>query len=156
VTASAPMFGPYALAAFGDAIFEGEVSDSATENLALAIVAYQHAYGDIYSSPADAFCEPIRFLDRDFVTEHHGAEHPAVAGKVSQCTVQQHATRAKLCDLHPGNHAGESRQHICRRFWHELSDYKHLSRSVHAGCTRRARRWLSHDYRWLAAGKSHE
>jgi poly(3-hydroxybutyrate) depolymerase len=58
VTASAPMSGPYALAAFGDAIFEGEVSDSATENLALAIVAYQHAYGDIYSSPADVIASP--------------------------------------------------------------------------------------------------
>jgi poly(3-hydroxybutyrate) depolymerase len=55
VTASAPMSGPYALAAFGDAIFEGQVSDSATVNLALVIVAYQKAYGDIYSSPADVF-----------------------------------------------------------------------------------------------------
>jgi len=55
VTASAPMSGPYALAAFGDAIFEGQVSDSATANLALVIVAYQKAYGDIYSSPADVF-----------------------------------------------------------------------------------------------------
>ena len=55
VTASAPMSGPYALSAFGDAIFEGQVSDSAAENLALLIPAYQQAYGDLYSSPGDAF-----------------------------------------------------------------------------------------------------
>ena len=58
VTASAPMSGPYALAAFGDAIFEGQVSDSATVNIALALVAYQKAYGDIYSAPADVFASP--------------------------------------------------------------------------------------------------
>jgi dienelactone hydrolase len=55
VTAAAPMSGPYALAAFGDAIFEGEVSDSAPENLDLVVTAYQNAYGDLYSEPADLF-----------------------------------------------------------------------------------------------------
>jgi Prolyl oligopeptidase family len=55
VTASAPMSGPYALAAFGDAIFEGQVSDSATVNVALLVVAYQRAYGDIYATAADLF-----------------------------------------------------------------------------------------------------
>jgi hypothetical protein len=55
VTAAAPMSGPYALAAFGDAIFEGEVSDSASENLDLVVSAYQNAYGDLYSDPADLF-----------------------------------------------------------------------------------------------------
>lgn len=55
VTASAPMSGPYALAAFSDAIFEGETNDSAAKSLALAVVGYQKAYGDIYASPADAF-----------------------------------------------------------------------------------------------------
>jgi len=55
VTAAAPMSGPYALSAFGDAIFEGQVSDSAVANLALLLNSYQHAYGNIYSSPGDAF-----------------------------------------------------------------------------------------------------
>jgi poly(3-hydroxybutyrate) depolymerase len=55
VTASGPMSGPYALSAFGDAIFEGEVSDSAAENLALLIPGYQQAYGDLYSAPGDVF-----------------------------------------------------------------------------------------------------
>jgi poly(3-hydroxybutyrate) depolymerase len=55
VTASAPMSGPYALAAFGDAIFEGQVSSSAPVNVALLVVAYQNAYGTIYETPADIF-----------------------------------------------------------------------------------------------------
>jgi hypothetical protein len=55
VTASAPMSGPYTLAAFGDAIFEGQVSDSAPENVTLLVVGYQKAYGDIYSTPAQVF-----------------------------------------------------------------------------------------------------
>ena len=55
VTASAPMSGPYALAAFGDAIFQGQVSGSAPESVALLVVAYQNAYGNIYATPADLF-----------------------------------------------------------------------------------------------------
>ena len=55
VTASAPMSGPYALVAFADAIFEGQVSASATVNVALLVPAYQNVYGDIYANPADFF-----------------------------------------------------------------------------------------------------
>lgn len=55
VTASAPMSGPYALSAFGDALFEGQANKSATVNLALLSVAYQHAYGDIYAMPEAEF-----------------------------------------------------------------------------------------------------
>jgi hypothetical protein len=55
VTASAPMSGPYALSAFGDAIFEGQVNDSAVVNVALLAPAYQNVYGDIYSTPDEIF-----------------------------------------------------------------------------------------------------
>lgn len=55
VTASAPMSGPYALAAFGDAIFYGEVSLGAPSNLTLLVSSYQHAYGNVYSTPGDVF-----------------------------------------------------------------------------------------------------
>ena len=55
VTASAPMSGPYAIAAFGDAIFEGQVTDGAPVSVALLAVAYQNAYGDIYGSTSDIF-----------------------------------------------------------------------------------------------------
>ena len=55
VTAAAPMSGPYALGAFGDAIFEGEVSASATVNVALLVDGYQNAYGDVYATPGEVF-----------------------------------------------------------------------------------------------------
>jgi dienelactone hydrolase len=55
VTASAPMSGPYALSAFGDAIFEGRVTGGAVVNLTLILSSYQHAYGAIYRDPTDAF-----------------------------------------------------------------------------------------------------
>jgi hypothetical protein len=55
VTASAPMSGPYALAAFGDAIFFGNVNLGSTVFAALVTTSYQRSYGNIYSSPAQMF-----------------------------------------------------------------------------------------------------
>ena len=55
VTASAPMSGPYALSAFGDAIFQGQVTGGAPVNLTLLITSYQNAYGDIYTDPTEVF-----------------------------------------------------------------------------------------------------
>ena len=55
VAASAPMSGPYALAAFGDAIFLGNVSRRAPVSVTLLISAYQHVYGDIYADPTEVF-----------------------------------------------------------------------------------------------------
>ena len=55
VTASAPMSGPYALSAFGDAIFEGQVSMGANVNLVLLIAGYQRAYGNQYAATTDVF-----------------------------------------------------------------------------------------------------
>jgi pimeloyl-ACP methyl ester carboxylesterase len=55
VTAAAPMSGPYALSAFGDAIFEGNVSEDAPVNLTLLIASYQQAYGNIYMATTDVF-----------------------------------------------------------------------------------------------------
>jgi prolyl oligopeptidase family protein len=55
VTAAAPMSGPYALSAFGDAVFEGQVNMSATVNFTLLVSGYQHTYGNIYASTTDVF-----------------------------------------------------------------------------------------------------
>ncbi|MES1192048.1 MAG: prolyl oligopeptidase family serine peptidase [Steroidobacter sp.] len=55
VTASAPMSGPYALEAFGDAVFFGHVNIGSTLFTPLLTTSYQKAYGDIYSTPADAY-----------------------------------------------------------------------------------------------------
>jgi hypothetical protein len=55
VTASAPLSGPYALAAFGDAIFYGQVNGGAPIVLTMTVSSYQHAYSNIYSSLTDIF-----------------------------------------------------------------------------------------------------
>jgi hypothetical protein len=55
VTASAPMSGPYAMGAFGDAVFYGQVVGGAPLFVAFAAIGYQRAYGNIYSVPTDMF-----------------------------------------------------------------------------------------------------
>jgi hypothetical protein len=55
VTASAPMSGPYALAAFVDAVFYGEVNGDAPVSSVLLLDAYQTVYGNIYANATDVF-----------------------------------------------------------------------------------------------------
>lgn len=55
VTASAPLSGPYALAAFGDAMYYGNVNLGATIFVPMMSTAYQKAYGNIYTNPGDLF-----------------------------------------------------------------------------------------------------
>jgi pimeloyl-ACP methyl ester carboxylesterase len=55
VTAAAPMSGPYALEAFGDAIFFGAVDLDSVVFAPLLTASYQHAYGNIYSSITDVY-----------------------------------------------------------------------------------------------------
>jgi len=55
VTASAPMSGPYAIAAFTDAVFNGQVNAGAPVPWTLLITAYQKSYGNMYASPDDVF-----------------------------------------------------------------------------------------------------
>jgi hypothetical protein len=55
VTGAAPMSGPYALEAFGDVIFFGNVDLGSTVFSPLISTSYQKAYGNIYSSPSDLY-----------------------------------------------------------------------------------------------------
>ncbi len=55
VTAAAPMSGPYAPAAFVDAVFFGEVNGGAPISSTLLLTSYQKAYGNIYTSPSEVF-----------------------------------------------------------------------------------------------------
>ncbi len=55
VTASAPMSGPYALEAFGDAIFYGSVDLGSTVFGAMVTSSYQHSYGNLYTQPTQVF-----------------------------------------------------------------------------------------------------
>lgn len=55
LTASAPASGPYALEAFGDAIFFGQVDIGSTEFAPLATTSYQHVYGNVYTQTSDVY-----------------------------------------------------------------------------------------------------
>jgi hypothetical protein len=55
IAASAPMSGPYAVAAFSDAVFFGQVTRTTPLFLTFTSTGYQKAYGDVYSSPTDVF-----------------------------------------------------------------------------------------------------
>ena len=55
VTASAPMSGPYAMAAFGDAVYYGNVNLGSTLFAPLLSASYQKAYGNIYSATTDLY-----------------------------------------------------------------------------------------------------
>ncbi|NJM43741.1 MAG: prolyl oligopeptidase family serine peptidase [Brachymonas sp.] len=52
VTASAPMSGPFNLGITVDAIFAGNVNAGASTFVPLFAIAYQKAYGDIYTTPS--------------------------------------------------------------------------------------------------------
>lgn len=55
VTASAPMSGPYALSAFIDSVFYGNVNLGSTLFTPLLINSYQKAYGNIYNSLSEIY-----------------------------------------------------------------------------------------------------
>ena len=55
VTASAPMSGPYALEAFGDAVFFGNVDLGSTVFTPLLTTSFQKSYANIYASTSDVF-----------------------------------------------------------------------------------------------------
>lgn len=55
VTAAAPMSGPYALAAFVDAVFAGQVDGGAPVVATMLFTSYQNSYGNIYANTTDVF-----------------------------------------------------------------------------------------------------
>lgn len=55
VTASAPMSGPYALAAQSDATYYGNVNAGGTVFSPMIFTSFQKAYGNIYTSPSDIY-----------------------------------------------------------------------------------------------------
>lgn len=57
VTAIAPSSGPYALAAFGDAIFAGNVNIGATRFAPLLASGLQRKYPNIYNNPSEIFTD---------------------------------------------------------------------------------------------------
>ncbi|MEI6600343.1 MAG: prolyl oligopeptidase family serine peptidase [Comamonadaceae bacterium] len=55
VTASAPMSGPYALAAQSDATFYGNVNAGGTIFSPMIFTSFQKAYGNLYTAPSDIY-----------------------------------------------------------------------------------------------------
>lgn len=55
VTRSAPMSGPYALSAFGDAVFFGRVNLGAPIFATLLVSSYQKSYGNLYGNTSELF-----------------------------------------------------------------------------------------------------
>ena len=55
VTASAPLSGPYAIAAFADAQYYGNVTVGATINATMLAISYQNSYQNIFNTPSDLF-----------------------------------------------------------------------------------------------------
>jgi hypothetical protein len=55
VTASAPMSGPYAMAAMVDAVYYGNVNLGSTLFTPMLLTSYQKAYGNLYSKPSDVY-----------------------------------------------------------------------------------------------------
>jgi hypothetical protein len=55
VDGSAPMSGPYAMEAMGDAVIFGSVNIGSTVFLPLITTSYQHAYGNVYTQPSDVY-----------------------------------------------------------------------------------------------------
>lgn len=55
VTASAPLSGPYSLAAQSDATFYGNVNAGGTVFTPMIFTSFQKAYGNIYTTPADIY-----------------------------------------------------------------------------------------------------
>jgi poly(3-hydroxybutyrate) depolymerase len=55
VTAAGPMSGPYALEAFGDAVFGGTVNVGGTAFAPLLTTSYQHAYQNLYTATSQVY-----------------------------------------------------------------------------------------------------
>ena len=71
VTASGPMSGPYNMVTFGDVVTgPGPINAGATIFLPLILTSYQKAYGNIYTTPSDAYQSPFdQFAETLFPTD---------------------------------------------------------------------------------------
>ncbi len=115
------MSGPYALEAFGDAVFYGQVNIGSTVFTPLLVTSYQKAYGNIYQNLTDIYepnyapnmADPLPSPDTARHPVHQ--RHPAGVG-----AVQFDATGNRQC--HPRWLPGGAQQSaVCRRFRHQQS-----------------------------------
>ncbi len=88
LTASVPMSGPYALAAFGDAMFGGRPNLGMARYAALFLTGLQKAYGNIYQSPKEVYTAPYAEGIETLLPSTFAFNELAKAGKLPNATFQ--------------------------------------------------------------------
>ena len=146
VTASAPMSGPYALAAFVDAVFYGEVNGGAPVSSTLLLSAYQTVYGNIYAN-ADRYI-------RTAICGRHQTLLPSTTPR-SQLYAQGKLPEYALFSAtppapairrdHAAHRPGGSCRGVCARIRRRQFAAEQLSPQLSAGCAGESRRRLPHD-----------
>jgi poly(3-hydroxybutyrate) depolymerase len=101
VTAAAPMSGPYALAAFGDAVFEGQVNLSAVPNVVMLASSYQHAYGNMYANATDVFAAPYAASIEMLLPTTEGVSQLKSEGKLPSALFSSVPPDPSFADLTP-------------------------------------------------------
>ena len=100
VTAIAPSSGPYALAAFGDEIFRGNVNIGASRFAPLLGIGLQAKYGNIYNKKSDIFLD--KYADAQ-LPSNTAFDELVKAGKLpNNALFQKNASDPRLAGLSPG------------------------------------------------------
>ncbi|GAC1372678.1 MAG: hypothetical protein NVS3B3_16750 [Aquirhabdus sp.] len=105
-TAGAPMSGPYALAAYGDAIFYGNTPIGGTIFAPLLTTGYQKAYGNIYGVTSDAYTPTFAANIDTLLPTSLTTTQLFTAGKLPQTALFQSAPTgagAQIDALSPAN-----------------------------------------------------
>ena len=146
VTASAPMSGPYALAAFVDAVFYGEVNGGAPISSTFLLTAYQRAYGNIYADAVDVFAAQYASGIDSLLPSTTPRSQLYAQGKLPAiCAVQLDAAHPGIRRHYAATDAGESGRGVRARFWQRQFAAEWLSLELPAGCAGESGWWVSDD-----------
>ena len=100
VTAIAPLSGPYALAAFGDEIFRGNVNIGASRFAPLLGIGLQEKYGNIYGKKSDIFLD--KYADAQLPSETAFGDLVAAGKLPNNALFQKNPTDAIFAGLSQG------------------------------------------------------
>lgn len=100
ITAIAPSSGPYALAAFGDEIFRGNVNIGASRFAPLLGIGLQEKYGNIYGKKSDIFLD--KYADAQLPSETAFGDLVAAGKLPNNALFQKNPTDAIFAGLSQG------------------------------------------------------
>ncbi|KAA0914095.1 alpha/beta hydrolase family protein [Psychrobacter sp. ANT_WB68] len=100
VTAIAPSSGPYALAAFGDEIFTGNVNIGASRFAPLLGIGLQAKYGNIYTKKSDIFLD--KYADAQLPSNTPFGELVQAGKLPNNALFQKNPSDPRLADLSQG------------------------------------------------------